>query len=136
MIAGTFAAAQHDPETWLRFRGSHLCYVDGVSAPGKLCSIGVGLILVPEGTGSSVLWSPITDGDAPWIWVSYFEVGYEESVIDVVDMPGVTTFRETIDNKAMRIIRNQEVQVVLENATINGATAVNWSMFGRAFSGT
>ena len=135
-IGATFLAAQHEPETWLRFRGTELGYVDGAQVPGGRISIGVGLIPVPEGTGSTVLWSPISDGDAPWIWASYFELGYEEMVTDVIDVPGATSFRSVIDSKSMRILRNQEVQFVLENATLSSAMSVNYSMSGRILSGT
>jgi len=128
--------AQHEPETLLRIRGTNLAYIDAASVPGKLVSVGVGLIAVPEGTGTTVLWSPITDGDAPWIWADYFEIGYEEMVTDVVDVPGLTSYRSVIDNKAMRILRNQEVQFVLENATILTASNVNVSGSARFLSGT
>ena len=127
--AGTAAvnvlAAQHLPETLLRVRGEQVCYADSTQAPAKLASIGIGLILVPEGTGTTVLWSPITDGDAPWFWVDYFMIGYEEMVTDVVGVPGITSARRVIDSKAMRKNRNMEVQAVVENATVIGAINVN-----------
>ena len=132
----TWSAAQHDPETILRFRGHLSAFKDGVGTPGQWASIGIGMILVPEGTSTTVLWSPITDGDAPWIWVSYFELAYEEMVTDVVDVPGMSSYRETVDNKAMRIVRNQEVQIVAENATLGSALSVNWALSGRVLTGT
>jgi len=74
LAAGTNGAtlfpAQHLPETLLRMRGELMSWGDANLAPGVNARIGCGIILVPEGTGSTVLWSPITDGDAPWIWVS------------------------------------------------------------------
>ena len=121
----TVYTAQHLPETLLRVRGEWVGYLDGVSAPGSAIAVGVGLILVPEGTGSTVLWSPITDGDAPWLWVDYTILAYEEYVVDVSYAPGMTNTKRVIDNKAMRRIRNQEVQFVVENATILTADAVN-----------
>ena len=127
--AGTFASnvfsALHLPETLLRLRGEWVAYIDGASAPAKLISIGVGLILVPEGTGTTVLWSPISDGDAPWIWVDYAMIGYEEMVTDVIDVPGLTFVRRIIDSKAMRKVRNTELQFVMENATVGGSSNVN-----------
>jgi len=139
IAAGTGASnvfpALHDPETLMRIRGEWVAYLDGTEAPGTLISVGVGLILVPEGTGTTVLWSPITDGDAPWIWADYAMLGYEEMVTDVIDVPGMTSVRRVIDNKAMRIVRNQEVQFVVENATVGGAGSAN--VFGqvRALTG-
>ena len=113
-------AAQHEPETLLRIRGEYAVSVDAPQAPGNIGAFGVGLILVPEGTGTTVLWSPITDGDAPWIWVDYAAIGYEEMVIDVIDVPGLSFVRRVVDNKAMRIIRNQEVQLVQETVSVIG----------------
>jgi len=133
--AATLAAAQHEPETIMRIRGNIMAYTDGALSPGGLVSLAVGFILVPEGTGTTVLWSPFTDPDAPWIWIECFNVGYEEAVIDVVDVPGITSYRSVIDNKAMRISRNQEVQVVYENTTLDAAMTVNIAVAGRFLSG-
>ncbi len=135
-VAATMFTAQHEPETNLRFRGSMSCFIDGIPTPGDWASIGIGMILVPEGTGTTVLWSPITDGDAPWCWVSYFEVAYEERVTDVIADQNMDSYREVIDSKAMRIVRNQELQVVVENATLGTALEVNIALSGRSLSGT
>jgi len=134
-VASTALAAQHDPETWLRFRGNLLTYLDGTQGPGVLVEVGVGLILVPEGTSTTVLWSPLSDPDAPWIYYSSMFLAHEESVVDVLES-GSPFYREIIDDKAMRIIRNQEVQVVTENVTVGGGTAINMGISGRILSGT
>ncbi len=140
LAAGTLGAnlfaALYLSETLLRLRGNLYCYADLNQASGVSVSVGVGIILVPEGTGTTVLWSPISDGDAPWIWVEYFSIGYEEMVTDVVDVPGITSFRSVIDNKAMRIVRNQEMQVVFENVTQIGAMSINALVNVRALAGT
>ena len=138
--AGTSAiqmsTAQHLTETILRMRGNLAAFVEGTLAGGQGASMGVGLILVPEGTGTTVLWSPSTDGDAPWLWVDYFFVGYEEPVSDVIDIPGITSYRSVIDNKAMRIVRNQELQAVFENITSIGAVTVTTDLQVRVLAGT
>ncbi len=118
-------AAAHEPETLLRLRGDMTAYVDAAQPPGGLIQAAVGIVLVPEGTGTTVLWSPITDGDAPWIWIQYFNLGYEEYVTDVIDCPGITSRYYVVDNKAMRVVRNQEVQVVVEQASIGTALSIN-----------
>ena len=137
--AGTDAdisnVAEHEPSTLMRTRGSLLAYIDGLQAPSGLASFGVGLILVPEGTGTTVLWSPIADSDAPWIWVDYFALGYEEMVTDAVDVPGITSYRSVIDSKAMRIMRNQEIQLVYENVTRGSAVSANIIVEGRILAG-
>ncbi len=139
LTAGTAAvlvfAALHEPETLLRMRGTYLVYADQNQAPGVSADMACGLILVPEGTGTTVLWSPITDGDAPWIWWNSTGIGYEEMVTDVVDVGGLTSYREVIDNKAMRISRNQELQCVFENVTVGGALAMNAHVNVRVLAG-
>jgi len=135
-VASTALAAQHDPETWMRFRGNLLAYLDATQLPGRLIQVAVGLILVPEGTSTTVLWSPATDPDAPWMYYDIFAIGWEEGVTDVVDMPGVSSYRSVIDSKAMRIVRNQEVQFVTENVSVGSAGTVNVVLSGRALSGT
>ena len=134
-IAGEMFSALHEPETLLRLRGNLLGYMDAEQAPGALVDVAVGLILVPEGTGTTVLWSPITDSDAPWIWYDRFAIGYEEAVTDVIGSPGLSVYRSVIDNKAMRIVRNQEVQVVWEQATLGSAAAINTVVSVRALVG-
>ncbi len=135
-IAVNIAAALHEPETILRTRGSLLCYVDGAQAPGTLTQIGVGMCLVPEGTSTTVLWSPITDPDAPWFWYSRFHVGYEEMVTDVVDVPAISGYREVIDSKAMRKVpQSTEVQLVIESVTALTAVSVNLLTTGRILTG-
>ncbi len=128
-------AAAHLPETLLRTRGNLLAWVEGAVAPNLMASVSVGMILVPEGTGTTVLWSPGTDPDAPWFWYSSFLLGYEELVTDVVQAQEVSSYRETIDSKAMRRVRNQEVQLVVENITLFGATIVGVGVAGRSLTG-
>ncbi len=132
----TLLAAQHLSETLLRIRGNLVCWADASLAPGVNVHVGVGMILVPEGTGTTVLWSPIADGDAPWIWYDTFLVGYEEPVIDAIQVVTLSGYRSIIDNKAMRIVRNQEVQFVLEQATVQGAMPVNAFIAARFLAGT
>ena len=135
-IGGIALPAQYDPETWLRFRGNLLAELDGTMTPGVFISVAVGLILVLEATATTVLWSPASDPDAPWLYYSMFTLGYEEAVTDVVGLTEASVYRETIDDKAMRIVRNQEVQFVVENVTLGGTGTVNVSLTGRALSGT
>ncbi len=130
VVAGTPVAvevfsAQHLTETLMRTRGEFLTWLDGAPTPGDAVAFGMGLIVVPEGTGTTVLWSPLTDGDAPWLWVDYSSLAYDEPVTDVIDIPLATAVRRIIDSKAMRIIRNSEVQFVIEQSTIGSAQAIN-----------
>jgi len=135
-VAGVLAlSAQHLPETLLRTRGELIAYVDGVQAPPQLAMVTCGLILVPEGTGTTVLWSPFTDGDAPWFYWDVLHIGYEEYVIDVVDAGNLNAARRVIDSKAMRKVRNTEIQFVVENTALTGAASVNVVASGRVLSG-
>ncbi len=83
-VAVSLLAAQHLPETILRMRGEWSCWLEGAQTGGAGIAMTAGIVLVPEGTGSTVLWSPITDGDAPWIWWDTFMLSYEEYVTDVI----------------------------------------------------
>jgi len=132
--AQTLVAAQHDRETLMRTRGQLIGYMDAAGAPSRYVSVAVGFALVPEGTGTTVLWSPATDADAPWFYYSIFQLGHEEMVVDVIAVQELLAYRETIDSKAMRRVRNQEVQMVVENVTLNGAGSVNVTASGRFLS--
>ncbi len=135
-MAALMVAAQHLPETLLRIRGEVIVFADGTPVTGRLARISMGIIQVPEGTGATVLWSPETDADAPWIWWYCAHIGYEEMVTDVIDAPGITSARVVIDSKAMRKLRNTEIQFVTENVTVNGAISVNVSASVRILAGS
>ena len=138
LSAGTAAvnvlAAQHLPETLLRIRGEWQAIYDSGQTGGEGVAIACGLIQVPEGTGTTVLWSPITDGDAPWIWWDVMHLNYEESVDNVIGVGGVG--RRVIDSKAMRKLRNTEIQAVFENATTFSAGTVNVAGSARFLAGS
>ena len=139
LAAGTAArlmgAAQHLPETILRIRGEWCAWIEGAQAGGAGFRVSVGLILVPEGTGSTVLWSPNADGDAPWIWWDTASLSYEEYVADVVWNDGGQLVRRVVDSKAMRKNRNMELQWVVENVTEIGAGSANVALSARVLSG-
>ncbi len=134
--AGTLASAAHEPDTLMRTRGEWFVSTDGVLTPPLGAIITIGFILVPEGTGTTVLWSPFNDADAPWLYWDTMFLGYEETVIDNIDVPGLTSGRRVIDSRAMRIRRNQEVQAVIENTVAPTALAINANVNGRFLSGS
>ncbi len=124
------------PFTIMRTRGTLVASIDGAGAPGGLVQVGVGMIVVPEGTGGTVLQSPINDANADWFWYETFVLGYEEMVTDVVDVPGITSFRATIDSKAMRrMLSDTEIQLVIEQATLATSRSVNVAVAGRVLLG-
>ncbi len=121
----------------MRTRGNFVCYVDGTEAPGVSAVISAGFLVVPEGTGTTVISEPFGDANAPWFWHTQFVVGYEEMVTDVVDIAGLPVYRETVDSKAMRRIRSdQEIQFVVTNTTLIAALSVNLSLDGRMLLGS
>ena len=142
LSAGSVAAnalpAQHLPETLLRIRGEWTAGFAAGGASSRGVTVTAGLIQVPEGTGTTVLWSPNTDGDAPWIWWDVFNLVYKEMVTDVIDLPNTASARRVMDSKAMRKIRNTELQFVVENATINSlaAATIDCVMTARVLSGS
>jgi len=129
-------AADTPPETLLRLRGELVGTIDGLEAPGPLIDVALGIALVPEGSGVTVLWQPGSEANAPWWFHTRFTLGYEEYVTDVIDSPGLTTFRQTIDLKGMRIIRpDVEAQIVIENITLATAGSVNLVLSSRVLFG-
>jgi len=129
-------SAQHLPETLLRIRGEWVANISGAVSASRGIAVSIGLILVPEGTGTTVLWSPITDGDAPWIWWDTMHLLYDEAVIDVIGSQIAMAGRRVIDSKAMRKVRNTELQCVVENATIITADSINAVGSIRVLSGS
>ncbi len=136
--AQTLSAAQHLPETLLRMRGSWAANFNGALAPGVGVAVAMGIIQVPEGTGTTVLWSPDVDSDAPWIWWDTMHLLYSEQVTDVVGSVMSSAGRRVIDSKAMRKIRNTELQIVIEQSTISGMSAGSINSVGglRVLSGS
>ena len=132
--AGTIAfnvfGAQHLPETLLRTRGEWISFFSGALGSGIGVAVTIGLIQVPEGTDTTVLWSPITDGDAPWIWWDTLHLGYTEQVADVNYSSQTSSGRRLIDSKAMRKLRNTELQCVMENASVGGLTGATVNVVG------
>jgi len=120
--AQLIATAQHLPETLLRTRGSWAARLASGLGDGIGVILECGIIQVPEGTGTTVLWSPGTDGDAPWIWWDTMILMYGEYVVDAVWPSNVSDGQRIIDSKAMRRLRNTEIQFVAENSTISGFT--------------
>ena len=136
-VAATIAAAQHLPETLLRIRGEYLAFLDGTQTGMQFVTVGMGIIVVPEGTGTTVLWSPVSDMDAPWIWIANPHLAYEETVVDVLKINNIGMDRREIDSKAMRKVpQTSEVQFVVENATLGNAASVNVAVRGRFLTGT
>ena len=138
-LGATVGVGQHLPETIMRTRGTLLAWIDGAQSSGVGVNVGVGLHVVPAGTGATVLTAPLTDPDADWFYYTTFALAYEEYVSDVVYAPDAVSYREVIDSKAMRRSQQStEVQLVFENATISGlsGTAINAFVDGRILTGT
>ena len=124
-------------ETILRIRGELVCWLDSTSAPAKGLEIGIGAFVVQAGSGTTVIQKPLIDPDAPWFFYERFSIAYEEAVTDVVEVAGLSIFRKTIDNKAMRVLRpGREVQLVVENATLGMAGSSNTSFSNRTLLGS
>jgi len=126
-------SAINRPVTIMRTRGSVDVWIDGAQVPGKGLLVSWGLIVVPEGSGTSVIYQPVSDDNADWFGYGTTALGYEEMVTDVIDIPGLTHHRFEVDIKAMRRLGpDEEVQFVLENTTQQSAAAIN-CVFGFRF---
>ncbi len=142
MAAGGTAATQAvdstaNTETLLRTRGNLTCWLDGSLSAAISVRVAVGLLLVPGGSATTVLSSPITDADASWLWYTTFTLGFEVYIAGAFNAR-VTEHMEVIDSKAMRIIRpDVEIQLVAETVAVIGAGApVNIAFDGRMLFGT
>jgi len=134
--ANLLLAAQHLPETLLRIRGEWAAAMDGPVAGGVRNVVTVGIIQVPEGTGSTVLWDPVTDSDAPWIWWDCFNLIYEEMVTDALAAFPMGGNARVMDSKAMRKLRNTELQAVAVNIAGSGSTPIVSSGCMRVLAGS
>ncbi len=122
----TVLSASPPRETIMRTRGEVLVSLDSASAPAKSALISMGLVLVPQGQSTTVIWDPFNDSEAPWFWFKEVTVGYEEMVIDVIAIQGMQFARIDVDSKAMRKANvDEEVQLVVTNTTVVAATTVN-----------
>ena len=132
----TFITAGSAASMIMRTRGNLVAFIDSTSAPGVLMDVGIGLIVMSEGQSTTVVSSPIADANAPWLYYSRFVVGHEEAVVDAIGYQGLLTYRETVDVKAMRIIRlDREVQCVVESVALGSVGGVNISLSARVLLG-
>ena len=135
-VAQVFLAAGTNPVTLLRVHGEIYTAFDTAQSPGKLVKVTVGVIKVPEGSGTTVQYDPVSDDNAPWLLYQILMLGYEEMVTDVVSLCGSAFERRIIDNKAMRRIRpDEELQIVITNTTINGAASTDTLVSCRSLVG-
>ncbi len=124
-------------ETLLRIRGEVLCYLDAAQAPTAQIKVAIGALVVQAGSGTTVINAPTTDPDAPWLFYETFDLAYEEMVTDVIDIPLITAVRLKVDSKAMRILRpGREVQMVVENTSIQSAASFNLGFSSRVLLGS
>ncbi len=124
----TVVAAGSPRDTIMRTRGEVLIGLDSAQSPGALVLISMGLVLVPEGQGTTVIWDPFGDSEAPWFWHQEVSIGYEEMVTDVVANQGIQFARIVVDSKAMRKANvDEEIQLVVTNTTLLTARSVNIS---------
>ena len=65
------------------------------------------MIIVPEGQGTTVIWDPFNDVNAPWIWFTEFAVAYEEMVNDVIDVPGMSSMTVLVEHESNTLMPQQ-----------------------------
>ena len=109
--------------TIVRMRGGGFVHLDAGAALDSM-EVGLGLIVVPEEVaiaGVASAPTPLTDLDAPWLWVEVFQLGPAVSGTD--DGGDISrNFRFEIDSKAMRKFRtDEELLFVAESAILAGS---------------
>ena len=109
-------------ETLVRTRGEVDVMLDVIgSAAGDACVVGVGLIVISAGAVLAI--SPVIDGNANWLWHGLTVLSSEYAVADGSN--NMNTKRFTVDNKAMRKLREAEqIALVFENVNLNGVPGV------------
>ena len=124
--AGMTLFSSTDVSTIRRIRGEVLCWLDGAQASGPAVQVTMGMLLVPAGTGTTVISEPFGDSAALWVWYGITTLAYEEYVTDAVVPTGALSSRIVIDNKAMRRFKNeQELQFVVTNTTVSASSFIN-----------
>jgi len=119
-------SAINRPVTIMRTRGHVDVFIDGAQAPGGSMTATWGLIVVPEGSGSTVQYNPVADDNADWFGYGQASLAYEEMVTDVIAVQEMLAIRFPVDIKAMRRLGPaEEVQFVMENTTQTSAVAIN-----------
>ncbi len=130
------ASASTIKDTIMRTRGQLTIWADATLATSRSALISIGMWIVPEGTGTTILADPFLDANADWFYYTQALIGYEEHVTDVVDNPLITGYREKIDTKAMRIgDPDTEIQLVVVNTAIEGSISVSVNASGRFLLG-
>ena len=130
---------QEAAPTILRTHLNFAIWAVSIQVPNRGCHWAMGIHVVPKGTGTTVLISPLTESEADWFVHRTGVLGYEEPVADVIDVPGMTAQRLEVDSKAMRKLKpGEELQIVVAQLTISGITAmnVNWACQPRLLLGT
>jgi len=134
--AQTMVTAAESRDTIMRIRGQLVAWLDSTPTPPKAVEVAIGALVMPEGQGTTVVSGPLDDESAPWLFYERFTLGYEEMVTDVIQVEGLAIYRATIDVKAMRILRpDRELQLVVEQATLENANSINLSFGFRILLG-
>ena len=135
-IAVNVITAETFAQTIMRTRGELIGDIDGVDEPGALIRWALGMIVVPEGQAGTVIWSPLTDPNAPWFVYAASHLGYEEYVANAVQAGNKSSFRKEMDSKAMRKLPpDTEVQAVLEQVAVGDSASININFVGRLLLG-
>ncbi len=135
-VAQGFDTVSTMPFTFLRIRGEFLAMIEGAASPGVGVNVAIGIIKVPEGSGTTVQYDPVTDINAPWWYYDTATLLYTEYEAAVVGSTEAAMVRRVIDNKSMRRVRpDEEMQIVLTNTTFDAAGTVNVGFAGRHLKG-
>ncbi len=118
-----FVSSGNMSQTLMRIRGSWSVMLDQGAQDLDKVRVGIGVIKVSG--GGTTASTPLTDGDAPWIWFDVVTLAIEGgAVIDA--WHELATYRAVIDSKSMRVIRpDEDLVVVMETGDIVGAPNVD-----------
>ena len=117
-------------QTLMRVRGTFYAMIVGTPTVTDIVQCGIGLLVVPGGSGAVVTSSPLTDGEAPFLWFEAFHLNTQSA--GATNANGPQFWRNVVDNKAMRVIRpDQEIQLVVEVSDAVGTSTVDFGLMAR-----
>ena len=119
--------------TVMRTRGQIAVWFDATPAAGDAVHVAIGMHVVPKGTDTSITSSPIGEAEAAWFVYATAVLAFEGTGAT----EGMSWYRFEIDSKAMRKMGpGEEIQLVVQSATLGTAQAVNWAGQVRFLLGT
>ena len=130
---------QEASPTILRTHFSFAAWLIGALGDGIGVQWALGIKIVPKGTGSTTLVSPLSEAEGDWFVHRTGVLSYSELVADAIQSSGMSGQRVEVDSKSMRKLKpGQQIQISVSQVTISGLTgaSLRWACQPRFLLGT